>query len=183
MGTPLLSARPRGVANPVDAEPCWRWADPQRFPRDLAGLGPVFCAWSESPANLSRRAAAISPAGPDGLVLAHPGLLAYGCAVTIDGPREWMTVHDGAGMPRCRLYLLPDTDYLAWDALLAHTGAAAAPEVRPNWRARRGRRLRFEVEAIGPWSLVCPRAAAPDCALSWRTVRELVRAEGVALIA
>ena len=178
---PLLRARPPAVAIPADAEPCWRSPDPRRFVRDLAGLGPVFCVWTEPDTN--RRASAVAAGGPDGLVLARPGLLAHACAVTLDGPREWITVHDRAGVPRCRLHPLPDTDYLAWDALLAHTGPAAAPQVPLGWRARRGRRLRFEVEPIGPWSLVCARTAPPDCVLSWRTVRELARAEGVALIA
>ena len=36
---------------------------------------------------------------------------------------------------------------------------------------------------ISPWSLVCTSTALPDCVLSWRTVRELVRTEGVALVA
>lgn len=36
-----------------------------------------------------------------------------------DGPREWLECFDAQGVPQARLYLLPDTDYLAWDALLA----------------------------------------------------------------
>ncbi|WP_017464042.1 hypothetical protein [Dyella ginsengisoli] len=180
---PLPSARFLVAANPVETPPSWLAPDPRCFARDLAALGPVFCAWAGPAADLSAGAPDIASGSPDGLVLAHPGLLAHACAVTIDGPREWITVHDRAGKPRCRLYLLPDTDYLAWDALLAHADATVAPAARPRWRAHRGRRLRFEVESIGPWSLVCTSTALPDCVLSWRTVRELVRTEGVALVA
>jgi hypothetical protein len=36
-----------------------------------------------------------------------------------DGPREWLECFDAQGILQARLYLLPDTDYLAWDALLA----------------------------------------------------------------
>jgi len=38
--------------------------------------------------------------------------------VTEDGPREWLECIDGRGQIRARLHLLPDTDYLAWDALI-----------------------------------------------------------------
>ncbi|HEU4669993.1 MAG TPA: hypothetical protein VFR91_04775 [Dyella sp.] len=179
---PLLSARPLAAVPIHDAEPCWRRPDPRLFARDLADLGPLFCAWSQTRPGPSARAATIAEGGPDGRVLATPGCIAHACAVTSEGPREWITVHDLAGVPRCRLYLLPDTDYLAWDALLSHAVATAPPEPPRPWRARCGRRLRFEVDAVGPWSLVCARTAAPDCALSWRTVRELVRTEGVALV-
>lgn len=36
-----------------------------------------------------------------------------------DGPREWIDCIDGQGSFCARVHLLPDTDYLAWDALLA----------------------------------------------------------------
>lgn len=39
--------------------------------------------------------------------------------VTDDGPREWCECVDHLGRARARWHLLPDTDYLAWDALTA----------------------------------------------------------------
>jgi len=39
--------------------------------------------------------------------------------VTDDGPREWCECVDQLGRARARWHLLPDTDYLAWDALTA----------------------------------------------------------------
>jgi hypothetical protein len=44
-----------------------------------------------------------------------------------EGPREWLECFDVKGILQARLYLLPDTDYLAWDALLA----AAEPLSEP----------------------------------------------------
>jgi len=41
------------------------------------------------------------------------------CVVTDDGPREWCEGIDRLGRTRARWHLLPDTDYLAWDALTA----------------------------------------------------------------
>lgn len=45
-----------------------------------------------------------------------------------DGPREWIDCFAASGAFCARLHLLPDTDYLAWDALLARgTSLPAAP--------------------------------------------------------
>lgn len=38
--------------------------------------------------------------------------------ITVDGPREWLECFDAHGCECARMHLLPDTDYLAWDALL-----------------------------------------------------------------
>jgi hypothetical protein len=49
-----------------------------------------------------------------------------------DGPREWIDCFDAAGTFCARLHLLPDTDYLAWDALLAHGRPLPAAPVCPG---------------------------------------------------
>ncbi|GLQ90429.1 hypothetical protein GCM10007898_40050 [Dyella flagellata] len=46
-------------------------------------------------------------------------------AVTDDGPREWCDCVDSLGRTLARWHLLPDTDYLAWDALAASCKANA----------------------------------------------------------
>lgn len=38
--------------------------------------------------------------------------------ISVDGPREWIECRDQRHRVCARLHLLPDTDYLAWDALL-----------------------------------------------------------------
>ncbi|HKT27956.1 hypothetical protein [Dyella sp.] len=48
-------------------------------------------------------------------------------AVTDDGPREWCECVDAYGRTRARWHLLPDTDYLAWDALTASCVATVSP--------------------------------------------------------
>ncbi|HEX7813587.1 hypothetical protein [Dyella sp.] len=50
--------------------------------------------------------------------------------ISVEGPREWLECHDVRGTLLARLFLLPDTDYLAWDALLAQ----GAPLPRAPWR-------------------------------------------------
>lgn len=48
-------------------------------------------------------------------------------AVTDDGPRECCECVDACGRTRARWYLLPDTDYLAWDAVVASCAADVFP--------------------------------------------------------
>jgi hypothetical protein len=66
-------------------------------------------------------------------------------AITVEGPREWIECLAADGLPRARLYLLPDTDYLSWDAL--HAGACSTSVCEPaaagSWRPVRAHLLRF----------------------------------------
>jgi hypothetical protein len=52
--------------------------------------------------------------------------------VTDDGPREWLECMDRFGRPRARLHLLPDTDYLAWEALMAMHESPLQPPGSPD---------------------------------------------------
>ncbi|MGH8156754.1 MAG: hypothetical protein ACREPQ_01415 [Rhodanobacter sp.] len=67
--------------------------------------------------------------------------LAAVSTITVEGPREWIECVDGDDRLRARLHLLPDTDYLAWDALLDRAEPASAPT------------------STG-WSYACPAAGA-----------------------
>jgi hypothetical protein len=87
--------------------------------RALPGLGCVLYVHAAS-------ASVVREASPCGLLVAERafaplletrGLVATSL-VTDDGPREWLECVDSLGRVRARLHLLPDTDYLAWDALL-----------------------------------------------------------------
>ncbi|MEO9090572.1 MAG: hypothetical protein ABI247_09600 [Rhodanobacter sp.] len=100
--------------------------------------------------------------------------LAAAGTITPDGPREWVDCLGAADQVLARLYLLPDTDYLAWDALQANASPAteeralAAPAA---WRPVSARLLRFRVRrlaglyllgaevGIGTSSLGCELAA------------------------
>ncbi|MFT3791588.1 MAG: hypothetical protein QM741_11030 [Rudaea sp.] len=78
------------------------------------------------------------------LLLDHPALAAFSgsvrveahSAVTAHGPREWLEFLDTQFACVARLYLLPDADYLAWDAMLNDCGIArAAAQAPTRWRA------------------------------------------------
>src|SRR5690349_14682324 len=75
-------------------------------PAQLASLGPVLC--------LSRVQPGGSLAG-----WAESSRCEVACTVEPDGPYESIHFLDARGRPTWRLYLLPDSDFLAWDALVA----------------------------------------------------------------
>lgn len=79
------------------------------------------------------------------LLLEHPDVAAFAdatairaqSAVTPHGPREWLDI-DAGGATIARLYLLPDTDYLAWDAMRAALDpSCSAAEPQRRWQAHR----------------------------------------------
>jgi hypothetical protein len=78
------------------------------------------------------------------LLLEHPDMAAFADATAIraqsavnpHGPREWLDI-DAGNVTIARLYLLPDTDYLTWDAMrdaLDHRSPPAEPR---RWQAHR----------------------------------------------
>jgi hypothetical protein len=78
------------------------------------------------------------------LATRHVGLT---CAITAEGPREWIDCVGGEGEALARIYLLPDTDYLAWDGLFVDATPVGAPNRElpdREWlRASRARVLSF----------------------------------------
>lgn len=104
--------------------------------------------------------------------LLHTRSLACASAITADGPREWMECRDAGGRLLARLYLLPDTDYLAWDALYARAdaGAVAVPCADVHaWRPARAQLLRFRLHRHAGLQLLGADAVEASSAL----VREL----------
>jgi hypothetical protein len=78
------------------------------------------------------------------LATRHVGLT---CAITAEGPREWIDCVGSQGEALARIYLLPDTDYLAWDGLFVDATPIEAPSRElpdREWlRASRARVLSF----------------------------------------
>lgn len=102
---------------------------------------------------------------PSLAVLAHGSTVAAHTAVTPHGPREWLSFRDAKDEVLAKLFLLPDTDYLAWDEMAAAAQLAPAREDAPGWHAHtaflrsalarfgnawRARVLQFEAGRL-PW--------------------------------
>lgn len=99
----------------------------------LPGLGSVLYLHASSNT-------AMPDALPQGLLIAQRSFaplldahwLVAVSVVTDDGPREWCECMDRSGYTRARWHLLPDTDYLAWDALTAPcTGVSSPIDMQP----------------------------------------------------
>lgn len=127
----------------------WLAVAPRTLVEGLGQLGgvlylaprPVSCpAGAPLPTGCLVEAAELAPL----LATRYVGLT---CAVTAEGPREWIDCVDAEGDTLARIYLLPDTDYLAWDGLFADAIAVDAPRRRVpdrEWlRACRARVLSF----------------------------------------
>ncbi|AGG87952.1 hypothetical protein [Rhodanobacter denitrificans] len=88
---------------------------------------------------------------PGGLLVETPALalllrvrwLMAVSVIAVDGPREWVDGLDRSGRPCVRLHLLPDTDYLGWDRLLASGEPAPTMPDTPHLPALDACPLRF----------------------------------------
>jgi hypothetical protein len=145
--------------------------------------------------------------GPHGvLLLDHPALHALaGCAsasahtqVTSHGPREWLAFRDVNGEATAKMFLLPDTDYLAWDEMTASMRLAPCVEQPVRWHAHtaflrsvcaqlggrwRARLLAFEQRRL-PWLHTLD--ARPPLRLSLLGIelaRAIAQGEGAELMA
>lgn len=112
--------------------------------------------------------------------------------VDSDGLRESLLFFDGEGRCCWRLYLLPDSDFLGWDRLLATLPPCREGEVAGGigerlWRRLAGRllgeqwnastlRLHLLHNPAGPWALAAsPARVSP---LGAATARRILQAEG-----
>jgi hypothetical protein len=107
--------------------------------------------------------------------------------ITVEGPREWIECVDRDGLPCARLYLLPDTDYLAWDALLAGGGPmpflpfAKLPGGSPDARPASAQLLRFHTRRLAGLDVLSSEIATQVSSLSRHLASRIARMEAVPL--
>jgi hypothetical protein len=193
------------------------WSEPARATNepttngkrfDVAALAPWLprlgaTLWIE---RKCRRAHAPATVGARGLLLLdHPALTtlarcAYANAhvqVTSHGPREWLSFRDAEGTALAKLYLLPDTDYLAWDEMIAATGLAPPTKEPANWHAHaaflrtalarlgaawQARPITFEHQSL-PWlATLGARAPLKLSLLGLELARLIASSEGAELL-
>lgn len=114
--------------------------DLARFAEWLPRLGAVL--WMDR--RERRHGALRATIGAHGVLLFdHPALSALTqCVgatahtqVTPHGPREWLSFRDAGGEAQAKLFLLPDTDYLAWDEMTAASDLAPVAAEPQRWHA------------------------------------------------
>ena len=101
-----------------------------------------------------------------------------------EGPREWIDCMDAQGHPCARLHLLPDTDYLAWDALLAGSRLLPLAPLRPErltCRAARATLVQFSRRRVGALQLLETAPLVQVSALGRGIASEVARAAAVEL--
>lgn len=138
---------------PLDAGAA-RALDLTRLADALARLGPAL--W------LDRRATPASdermlPRRRGAVLLDHPTLAALvrctsvvaHTSVTSMGPREWLCFRDADGAAQAKLFLLPDTDYLAWDEMTAACRLAPSSVPAPQRWSAHGAFLRGAFARLG----------------------------------
>ena len=157
----------------------WLRPAPAWLARNLPLLGSVLYA----PMQSGNRAA---PELPRGLVvesrqwavLLQSHWWVSASTITADGPREWIECVDSDGRLDARLHLLPDTDYLAWDALLAGAEPIAAP---PRWvpsgRPAAAQLLRFHLHQLAGLYVFGSITAAQVSPLGQQLAAQIAHAE------
>ncbi|MFT3806565.1 Hemin transport protein [Arenimonas sp.] len=132
---------------------------------DLARLGPLLCLYPDCQTHVL--------AGWAGAVAVRPAV-----RIDSDGPQESLLFLDAASRPCWQLYLLPDSDYLAWDDVVAQlhairsestaTASRTDPKAciqltvgNPVWRAC-ALRLHAMGETSAPGNLAAANAALSE---------------------
>ncbi|HEV7778444.1 MAG TPA: hypothetical protein VGO76_16350 [Luteibacter sp.] len=164
----------------------WLAVAPQALAQGLAQLGCVLYL-------PTRRCDADSGDLPLGLLaesmeltpLLRTRYVGLASAVTEEGPREWIECVDGVGALQARIYLLPDTDYLAWDALFADGVAVTAPMRHragpPVCFAERARLLCFTRRQVSRLAMLGSEAPSHVSSLGRGVARDIAVAEAVSM--
>ena len=178
-----------------------RGLDLARLADALPKLGNVL--WLERGPSAAAPAPGLLPRGV--VLLDHPALAVLArcsdvsaCeAVTPNGPREWLAFASADGEPRAKLFLLPDSDFLAWDEMTAQCRSATTADAASRWSAHaaflrsalarlaggwRARLLAFEQRRL-PW--LCTLDARPPLRISLLGLdlaRAIARDEGAELV-
>ncbi len=94
----------------------------------------------------------------------------------MDGPREWIDGIDRDGHPCVRLHLLPDTDYLGWDRLLARGEPAPVMPHVPHLQALETCPLRFRRHQLGGFDVLRGEAVTGLSPLGRQLAARIARA-------
>ncbi|MEO6799692.1 MAG: hypothetical protein ABI178_07135 [Rhodanobacter sp.] len=102
--------------------------------------------------------------------------------ITVEGPCEWIECADRYGHASARMYLLPDSDFLAWDGLHAAVGsnapvARASPTAQPC--LDRARIVQFRHRTWAGMQLLSAESCVRISTLSCRVATQIVRSDVV----
>lgn len=181
LATHIAHVCPRAAGIAVERR--WLRIAPRQLARRLPAAGCVLYM----PCTAPMAADATEP----GLLAAQCGLapllrvrwLVAASAIGSDGPHEWLECRAGDGRLCARLHLLPDSDYLGWDALLAAgVPMSAADSRRPDEvRVESAQLLDFRWWRLAGLDVLDAVSTTRVSALGGEIARGIARAEGLAL--
>jgi hypothetical protein len=163
-----------------------RQITPLSLVRRLPGLGSMLYLHAKP-------TAAVRDDLPTGLLVTQHSLaplldtrwLTATSVVTDDGPREWLECLDRFGCVRARLHLLPDTDYLAWDALMSSCQAGSHPPAAQGispLRPGNAAVVNFRVRELAGLLLLEQGASSLLSPLGDRIAQRIAQAESAVLL-
>lgn len=172
---------PRAAGAEVERR-CLR-IEPQLLARCLSATGPVLYLPYAAPATVEVAVPGLLAGCRELAPLLRVHWLVTASAIGSDGPHEWLECRACDGHLCARLHLLPDSDYLGWDALLAAGCAVhAAHGPRPgDGRVTAAWLLEFRCRRLAGLDLLDALSATNISALGDGIARDIVRAEGLTL--
>jgi len=181
LANPLAHVCPRAVGAAVER----RWL--RIAPRQLACRLPAVGCVLYMPCTVAATTNEIEL----GLLVAHRALaplsrvhwLVGASTIDNDGPHEWLECRDGSGRLHARLHLLPDSDYLGWDALLT-AGAqtsAMAPRLPGDACIEAAHLLDFRCSRLAGLAVLDAAPATRVSVLGGEIAQGIARAEGLVL--
>jgi len=182
-----------GAPSRTHSLPVTRWLSltPRTMIEGLGQLGGVLYLAPPRPADVD---VDVGDAAPPWGCLAESALLApllatrhigLTCAITAEGPREWIDCVSAGGDTLARIYLLPDTDYLAWDGLFVDASPIDAPPERRTpdreWlKASRAQVLCFHRRRMAGFTILGSSAACIS-SLGRGVARDIAVSESIAI--
>lgn len=159
----------------------WLAFAPGQLAAQLPALGSVLFQWT-------REAECEAMSSTRGWLVQQPQLRALvgvthiQCVSMIGarGPREWFDCVAADGQVRARIFLLPDTDYLAWDALVASGTPVHEPPCRRSaygYRRATARPVQFLCRALPGLTLLQARVVETLSVLGRDVAEECAGAE------
>jgi len=181
LATHLAHVCPRAAGIAVERR--WLRITPRRLARCLPATGCVLYLPCATPASTN-------DIEPGLLVMRHelaPLLqvcwLVAASAIGSDGPHEWLECRAGDGSLCARLHLLPDSDYLGWDAMLATGTPVSIAGRRPMDDAdiEAAYLLDFRCDHLAGFAVLDAVRALRVSALGGEIALGIARAEGLTL--
>lgn len=180
LANPLAYVCPRAAGIAVERR--WLRIAPRQLVRRLPAAGCVLylpCA----PATAKEIEPGLLAARRELTPLLRVRWLVAASAIGSDGPHEWLECRGGDGRLRARLHLLPDSDYLGWDALLTAgmPMSASVPRLHGDARIEAAQLLDFRCRRWAGLDVLDAAPATRVSALGGEIAQSIARAEGLPL--